>query len=494
MVTDPTPAGLRYSGAAGRWVLAATILGSAIASIDATVVGIALPAIGRDFDTGMATLQWVVTAYSLTLSGLLLVAGALGDRYGRRRVFLVGVVWFALASLLCGIAPNAGTLVAARALQGVGAALLTPGSLAILQASFRPDDRGKAIGAWSGISGVASAIGPFLGGWLIQAASWRLIFVINLPVAAAVVAISVRRVPESADPGSTGGIDAPGGILATTGLIGVVYGLIEGPSAGFAAPQVVVALAAGLALLVAFVLREWRTAHPMLPLGLFRSRQFSATNAVTFVIYGALGGALFLLPIQLQQVAGYTAVEAGLSLLPVTLIMLVLSTRSGALAGRIGPRLQMSVGPVLVGAGMALLSRVGSDGTYLTRVLPALVVLGLGLATTVAPLTTTVLAALPERHSGIASAVNNDVARAAGLVAVAVLPAAAGITGTAYLHPDAFATGFQRAVLICAALCVLGGGLAAATIRNPVRRARPERANAHCALDAPPRAATRTAR
>jgi EmrB/QacA subfamily drug resistance transporter len=479
--------GLAYASAPGRWVLVATILGSAIASIDATVVGIALPTIGREFDTGLATLQWVVTAYTLTLAGLLLIAGALGDRYGRRRVFLIGVVWFAVASLVCGVAPDAAVLIGARALQGVGAALLTPGSLAILQAAFRPADRGRAIGAWSGIGGVASAVGPFLGGWLVQTASWRLIFVINLPIAAAVVLVSTRHVPESHDPDATGRVDVTGGSLVTLGLVGLTYGLIEGPSRGFGSPAVLTALLGGVACLAAFGVWESRVAHPMLPLGLFRSTQFTATNVVTFVIYGALGGVLFLLPIQLQQVSGYTALQAGMSLLPVTVIMLALSARSGALAGRIGPRLQMTAGPLLVAAGMALFTRVGEHGSYLTQVLPAVAVLGLGLATTVAPLTTTVLAALPARHAGMASAVNNDVARVAALIAVAVLPAAAGITGAAYLHAEQFSAGFHTAALISAALCVLGGALAAVFVHNPARPAvGPTRTAHHCPLDAPP--------
>jgi EmrB/QacA subfamily drug resistance transporter len=468
---------LRYASAQGRWVLAATVLGSAVASLDATVVGIALPAIGRDFDTGLASLQWIVTAYTLTLAGLLLVAGTLGDRYGRRRVFLIGVVWFAAASALCAIAPSPGTLIAARALQGVGGALLTPGSLAILQASFHSDDRGRAIGAWSGLSGVATAVGPFVGGWFVQAASWRLIFLINLPVAVLVVVLAVRHVPESRDPDAAGRIDYAGGALVTLGLVGLTYGLIKGSSG---IPAVVV----GAVLIVAFVLLEHRIEHPMLPLGLFRSLRFTATNIVTFIVYGALGGALFLLPIQLQQVTGYSALEAGISLLPVTAITLALSARSGALAARIGPRLQMSAGPVVIGAGFGLFARIGASGDYVTEVLPAVAVFGLGLAITVAPLTSTVLAAVPAEHAGIASAVNNDVARAASLVAVAVFPAVAGITGDAYLRPAEFSDGFHHAALIAASLCVLAGLVAAVTIRNP-RRAAPE-PGFHCAMDAPP--------
>jgi EmrB/QacA subfamily drug resistance transporter len=497
----PNPADesqLRVSSRAGRWVLLATVLGSAMASIDATVVGIALPAIGREFGASLADLQWVVTAYTLTLAGLLLFAGSLSDRYGRRLTFIAGVVWFALASVLCGLAPNAGILIVARALQGVGAALLTPGSLAIIEASFRPDDRGKAIGAWSGFSGVGTAIGPFIGGWLIQAVSWRLIFVINVPIAALVVAISLRHVPESRDLQATGKVDVQGGVLVTLGLVGVTYGLIDGPSAGWASPAPLAALIVGALLLAAFVLREKRAAAPVLPLGLFASAQFSAANVVTFAVYGALSGLLFLLPIELQQVSGYTALQAGISLLPVTAMMLVLSARSGALAARIGPRLQMTAGPFVLAAGLALFARIGPSGSYVSDVLPAVLVFGFGLAIIVAPLTSTVLAAAPARHAGAASAINNDVARAAGLVAVAVLPAAAGLSGAAYLDPHLFAAGFRTASFISAGLCVLGGVLAAATIRNPrrdtgVAPAASRFAISHCGLDCPPARTTEPA-
>jgi len=477
-------------------VLLATVLGSALASIDATVVGIALPAIGRDFHTGLAALQWVVTAYTLTLAGLLLFAGALGDKYGRKRIFLTGVVWFAVASLLCGVAPDAPFLIVARAVQGIGAALLTPGSLAIIEASFAPADRGKAIGAWSGLGGVGSAVGPFVGGWLIQVVSWRLIFVINLPLAALVVAVGLRHVPESRDPGATGKVDVTGGALITAGLIGLTYGLIEGPSSGWTSPAPLAALIGGVLLIAAFIAWERRVAMPMLPLSLFRSTQFNAANVVTFAVYGALGGALFLLPIQLIQVSGYTALQAGISLLPVTVIMLALSARSGALAARIGPRLQMSVGPLVIAAGLALFARIGPSGNYLTEVLPAVVIFGLGLAINVAPLTSTVLAAVPAEHAGMASAVNNDVARAASLIVVAVLPAAAGLTGAAYLHPAQFSAGFHTASLISAAMCIAGGAVAAAAIRNP-RRAGPAAAPApaqlfYCGLDGPPVRTTAT--
>ena len=487
--TSGQPGTLRYASGPGRWVLLATVLGSAIASIDATVVGIALPAIGRDFSTSLATLQWVVTAYTLTLAGLLLFAGALGDKYGRKKIFLAGVVWFALASLLCAVAPDAPFLIAARAVQGIGAALLTPGSLAIIEASFAPADRGKAIGAWSGLSGVGSAIGPFLGGWLIQAVSWRLIFLINLPVAALVVAVGLRHVPESRDPGATGKVDVTGGVLVTGGLVGLTYGLIQAPGAGWTSPAPLTALTGGVVLLAAFIAWEQHAAMPMLPLNLFRSAQFNAANLVTFAVYGALGGALFLLPIQLIQVSGYTALQAGISLLPVTVIMLALSARSGALAARIGPRLQMTIGPVIIAAGLALFARIGYSGNYLTEVLPAVLVFGLGLAINVAPLTSTVLAAVPAEHAGMASAVNNDVARAASLIAVAVLPAAAGLSGSAYLHRAQFSAGFHTASLISAGMCIAGAAVAAVAIRNPrpAEPAAPAPAQLfHCGLDAPP--------
>jgi EmrB/QacA subfamily drug resistance transporter len=467
-------------------VIAATVMGSGIASLDATVVGIALPTIGHDFHSSVADLQWVISAYLLTLAGLLLLGGALGDRYGRRRVFTIGVIWFAAASAACGLAPNSSFLIAARALQGVGGALLTPGSLAILQASFRSEDRSRAIGAWSGFGGLTSAIGPFVGGYLIAAVSWRLIFFINLPLAVAVVAISARHVPESRDPHAEGRIDLVGATLATVGLVGLTFGLIEGPPRGWSSPPVILAGLLGVASLVGFVFVEGRGRSPLVPLEFFRSRQFDGANAVTFAVYGGLGGALFLLPIQLIQVAHYSPTQAGAALLPITFIMLAFSARSGALAARIGPRLQMTGGPLIVAAGLALLARITSSGNYLGEVLPAVLVFGAGLALTVAPLTATVLAAAPSDRTGAASAINNDVARTAGLVAVAVLPAAAGITGASYLNPSQFSSGFQTAVIIAAAACAAGGLLALFTIRNPVdgRLASPH--PFCCGLDAPP--------
>jgi EmrB/QacA subfamily drug resistance transporter len=492
-MSEPAAApGLRLGTARGRWVVAATVLGSGMAALDATVVGIALPAIGKNFRVDVASVQWVVDAYTLTLAGLLLLGGTLGDSYGRRRMFMIGTVWFAAASLLCGLAPNAPVLIAARALQGVGGALLTPGSLAILQASFTQDQRSAAIGAWSGLGGVATAAGPFLGGWLISAVSWRLVFFINLPIAVAVIAITARHVPETRSPGPVPRLDVKGAACISGALAGITYGLIGASSSGWGSVPVLVPLAAGVVLLAAFVWVEAREAQPMLPLGVFRSRQFSAANAVTFVVYAALGGLLFLVPTVLQVVRGYSPLEAGTALLPVTVIMLALSSRSGALAARIGPRLQMSVGPLVIAGSLALFTRIGGAGDYLTAVLPAVVVFGFGVAINVAPLTSTALAAAPAEHAGVASAVNNDVARAAGLIAVAVLPALGGITGASYLHPAALAHGFRTAALLAAAFCAAGGLLAAATIRNPARATRAAGAQqrepqpSSCALEAPP--------
>ncbi|MGO9340993.1 MAG: DHA2 family efflux MFS transporter permease subunit [Acidimicrobiales bacterium] len=486
---------MRYSSSAGRWVIAATVLGSGMAAIDSTVVGIALPTIGREFHSSFDVLQWVVTGYTLTLASLLLISGSLGDRYGRRLIFCIGVVWFTLSSAACAAAPGTTTLVVVRVLQGIGAALLTPGSLAIIQSAFDEEDRGRAIGAWSGLGGVATAAGPLLGGYLIAAASWRWIFFINVPIGVIVLAISVRHVPESHDPTAVGRLDMPGAVLATGALASLTYSLIEGPATAWNDSLAIAMLVIGLAAAAAFVVVERATQAPMLPPRIFRSRQFTVTNSVTFIVYAALGGALFLLPVVLQVVDRYTPLESGISLLPLTVVMLLLSAGSGRLAARIGPRLQMSVGPVIVGAGLALFVRVTGDSSYISGVLPAVVVFGLGLATTVAPLTTTALGSLSDEHSGLASAVNNDVARVGTLIAVAVLPPLAGISGADYLRPADLSHGFHKAILIAAFVCAAGGALAAAGIRNPSRKPPVEgaiKASApavecfHCALDASP--------
>jgi len=480
---------LSFGTSRGRWVIAATVLGSGIAAIDATVVGIALPTIGRAFHSGVGTLQWVVSGYSLTLAAFLLLGGSLGDRMGRKRIFSIGVVWFAVASMCCGFAPNAGVLIVARVLQGIGGALVAPASLAILQASFRPQDRARAIGAWSGLGGVATAAGPLLGGYLIMAGSWRWVFFINLPVSVAVLVITARHVPESRDPSTAGHVDVVGAALAVLFLAGLTYGLIEAPSHGWTSPAVLASLLVAALTGPVFLLVEHASAHPMLPLGVFRSRQFSGANAVTFIVYGALGGALFLLPVELQLVAGYSPLQSGLALLPITAIMLVFSARSGRLAARIGPRLQMTAGPVVAGGGLLLLTRATHSGSYVVWVLPAVLVFGAGLAITVAPLTATAMGAVPAEHAGVASAVNNVVARAAGLLAVATLPLVAGITGAAALEPRLLAAGFRQAMIIAGLTCAAGGILAAATIRNPSDTSRlrhPLFRRYHCALDGPP--------
>lgn len=474
---------MRYSSTAGRWVIAATVLGSAMASIDATVVGIALPSIGRELHTSLGPLQWVVTGYTLTLAAFLLPAGALGDQRGRRRVFQIGVVGFTVASTLCALAPNATFLIVTRLLQGVGGALLVPESLAIIQASFDEKSRAQAIGAWSGLGGVATAVGPLLGGYLVSVASWRLIFLINVPIGAIVLWLTARHVPESRD-ASAAGVDVPGSALAVVALAGLTYGFIEGPATGWTQAAVIGMLVVGALVGVAFFIVEQRVSNPMLPLHLVGQRQFSVTNMVTFAVYSALSGMLFLLPVQLQVGDGYTPLESGLALLPLTLIMLGLSARSGRLAARIGPRLQMSVGPVIVGAGLALLRTVTTDHGYFSGVLPAMVVFGLGLAVTVAPLTVTALGSVPEEHAGLASAVNNDVSRLGGLLAVAVLPALAGISGGAYLHASTLSAGFRTAATISAVVCASGGVVAAVGIRNPAPAEKTPLT--HCALDAAP--------
>jgi EmrB/QacA subfamily drug resistance transporter len=441
---------------ASRWVLLATVLGSGVAFLDGTIVNVALPSIARDLDASLADLQWVLDAYLVTLSALVLLGGSLGDRFGRRRVFLLGLGGFTVASGLCGVAPNVQVLVASRALQGVGAALLVPGSLAILSAVFHPDDRSRAVGAWSGLGGVASAMGPFLGGWLIDSVSWRLAFFVNLPFAA-VVAVASRHVPETSS-GTDEHLDLRGAAAASLGLAVLTFGLIE---------EVGAASAAGVALLVAFLVLERRSATPMLPLGMFRNRQLSGANATTLAVYAALGGAFFLLAVELQTALGYSALEAGAALLPVTLLMLVLSSPAGALAQRVGPKLPMALGPIGVAAGLLLWMRVDAGSSYVGAVLPGAVVFGLGLSLTVAPLTATIMASADDEHLGVASGVNNAVARVAGLLAVALLPAVVGLDTAG--SPAALDRGVDDAMAVAAGLSVLGGLIALATVSS-VRR------------------------
>lgn len=453
--------------ASRRWVVLAAVLGSGMAMLDATVVNVALPALGDDLGAEIDGLQWTLNGYTLTLAAFILLGGSLGDRFGRRRVFVIGTIWFAIASLLCGLAPSIELLVAARALQGVGGALLTPGSLAMIAGLFEGEERGRAIGLWSGLSGLASAVGPFVGGWLIDAAGWRWVFLVNLPIAAAVVWVAQRHVPETSDPEASPHLDLAGAVLGVVGLAALTWALVRAGEAGPWSAAALAAGAAGVAALACFVLVERRSRHPMLPLGLFASRQFSAANAVTFLVYAALGGVMFVLVLQLQLVAGYSPLAAGSALLPVTALLLLLSGPAGALSARIGPRLPMSVGPALSACGVLLMLRIGAHAGYLAEVMPAVALFGLGLAITVAPLTAAVLAAARARFAGIASGVNNAVARAASLLAVAVLPLVAGLRGHEYRDPAAFAAGFRVSVLLCAGLLAAGGLLAALTIRRP---------------------------
>lgn len=463
-----------YGTGPGRWVLATAVLGSGIVFLDGTVVNVALPRIGEDLGAETSSLQWILNGYMLTLASLILLGGSLGDRYGRRRIFVAGVVWFTLASLLCAIAPSSEALIGARLLQGVGGALLTPGSLAMIESSFRAEDRARAIGAWSGLGGVATAIGPLLGGWLVEAVSWRAIFLINVPIGAFVAVAAARRVPESLDPTAPEGLDGIGAALAALGLGGTTYALIEAPE-GMSA-TVILAAVAGLVALAAFIAVERRSPHPMMPLDLFRSRQFSAANLVTFVVYAALSGVFFLLVSFLQIAAGYSPVAAGAASLPVTLLMLLFSARAGALAQRVGPRLPLTVGPLVLALGMAMMAGIDPGGNYLTSVLPAVVVFGIGLTLVVAPVTATVLAAAESRHAGIASGINNAVSRVGGLLAVAILPLIAGLTGDAFYDPAAMTDGFHTAMWVTAGLSALGGVIAWAGIDTGVlaREAPPE--------------------
>ena len=483
-----SPRLVRYSEPAGRWVLLATVLGSALTFIDATVVNIALPHIGSDFHAGAAQLQWTVNGYTLSLASLILLGGSLGDRYGRRRVFLTGVVWFAAASLLCGLAPNVQVLIAARVVQGIGGALLTPGSLAIIEASFHPDDRGRAIGAWSGLGGIAGALGPFLGGWLVQVSTWRLVFLINVPLAALVIAVALRHVPESRNPDAGDGLDLSGVVLAAAALAGLTYGFTAWPAQGPGSAAVISSLGVGVVALVGFVIAERRAKNPMLPLDIFRSKAFTAANLATFVVYAALGGILFLAVLNLQVVARFTPLAAGTAFLPATVLMLLLSARAGALSQRIGPRIPMTIGPLIIAVGMLLYSRVGAHATYLADVLPAVIVMGLGLSLNVAPLTATALGSVDESRAGIASGVNNAVARAAGLLAVAVLPLVAGLGTGNLTDPATLGPVYRHAMYISAGLLVIGSVIAAVAI--PSKLARPEKPEhkpeMHCAITGPP--------
>ena len=500
-----------------RLTLLAAILGAGIVLLDSTVVNVALPAIRADFDAGLASQQWVVEAYLLTLGSLLLVGGSLGDLLGRRRVFAVGLAGFGAASLLCAIAPTVELLIVARALQGVAGALLVPSSLALIEVTFPPDERGRAIGTWTAFGGIATVVGPLGGGVLIELADWRWVFALNVPVV--VVTLVVLRGLAADAPRPEGArVDVTGAVLCALGLAGPVFALIQQPTHGWGDPQVALPLAAGVLLLGAFLVHERRTRDPMLPLGLFARGNFAVGNASTLTMYAGFGVALFFIVLFLQQVAGFGAIEAGLSLLPITVLMFLLSRRFGALADRLGPRLFMGAGPVLAGTGLAMLSLLDDDVNYLTDVLPGLAVFGLGLSMTVAPLTATVLASVEERHAGVASGVNNAIARVAGLLAIAAVgavvaaqfassldgalagqpldPAARRAADDARARPlaalpeevrsagrprleeavtDASVSAFRVGMLVSGGLVVAGGLLSAVGIRNPRRRVEAER-------------------
>lgn len=450
------PAGpdvVRFGTARGRWVLAACIAGSGVAMLDSTVVNVALARIGEELHVGFAGLQWITNGYTLTLAAFILLGGVLGDRFGRRRVFLIGMVWFGVASALCALSGSGPLLIAFRALQGIGGALLTPGSLAILSATFVRADRARAIGAWSGLGGIAAAAGPFLGGWLVEI-NWRLVFLINLPLALVVIGIALRHVPETRQSATAvKGIDGPGAFILVVALGALTYGLTTAGATGWD-PSTIAATVGGVLAAAAFVLWEHQTAHPLVPLTIFASRVFTAANVVTVFIYAALGVFFFLLVIQLQAVAGWSPLAAGTALLPTTALMLLLSARAGALSQRLGPRPLMTVGSLSAAAGFLLATRIGAQASYLADVLPAVVALGLGLACAVAPLTAAVLGAVSDDLAGAASGINNAVARTAGLLAVVIIPAVAGLSSAGLTDTGELNRGFRTAMLIGAGLLV----------------------------------------
>ena len=474
----------------------AAILGSGVATLDGTIVNVALPAIEQDLGGGLTAQQWVVNAYLLALGSLILIGGSLGDIYGERLVFTVGVAAFGVFSLACALAPTIGVLIAARALQGVAAALLTPSSLAIIIGAFSARERGPAIGAWTAWGGIAAVIGPLAGGVIVDQVSWRWVFALNVPLVAGTVVLVLAAVPRT--PRVAGRrVDVIGAALCATGLGGIVFALIEQPRLGWTSPAILVPLVGGALALAAFVVYELRAAQPMLALDLFERRNFSVGNVETLAMYAGLAILFFYLVIFLQQVAGYSALEAGLATLPTTLIMFALSSRFGALADRYGPRLFMGAGPLIAAAGIFLLLRTGLHTSYVADVLPAILVFSLGLTMTVAPLTAAVLADADESDAGIASAVNNAVARVAGLVGVPIagVVAASTLVGDTFVADDASVDAFHRVVVICAALVATGGVVGAVGIVNPRRVVEAKRCAGGQLVGAPePAAAVATSR
>lgn len=471
---------VRFASRRGRTVLVATVAASAMGQLDATIVNVALPHIGADFGVDISALQWVLTGYLVTLASMILLGGALGDRYGRRKVFLVGTAWFAAASLLCAVAPGVIVLVVGRVLQGAGAALFTPGSLAILQSSFVRDDRARTVGAWSALGGVAGAIGPFVGGWLVDGPGWRWAFLINLPVAVLVVICS-RGIPESRDV-HVEHIDISGAVIAVVTLAAITIALTEAGRRGWSDPLIVAATVVGVGGAASFVRHVRRVRSPLVPPALFASRDFTVTNLATFALYAPIGVTFFLVAYQLQVVAGWSAVQAGAAMLPTTMLMLLLSARSGALAQRIGPRLQLTVGPLLLAAGLLMLGRIGADPSWAGDVLPGAALVGIGLVAFVAPLTATVMGAADPDHVSTASGVNNAVARTAGLTALAVIPAVTGLTTAT--NPTEVTNAFHQALTIAAACTVIASLIASFGLAS--RHTRQSARHTYCPIDAPP--------
>jgi EmrB/QacA subfamily drug resistance transporter len=475
--------GLMLRTTAGRVALTATVAASSMAMLDATVVNVALPHIGEDLNASVSALQWVLTGYLLALASLILLGGALGDRYGRRRVFVIGTVWFAVASLLCGAAPNIEVLIGARVLQGVGAALLTPGSLAILEAVFVEADRAKAVGAWSGLGGVAGAVGPFVGGWLVDGPGWRWAFLINVPVAALAVGCALFAVPETRDPHATRALDVLGAGLGVVSLGAATWALTEAGPRGWTDPTVVGAGIVALLGIAAFVRRMLHTEDPLVPPSLFRSREFTVTNVATVLLYSAIGVSFFLVAYELQVGAGWSALAAGTALLPATVLMLLFSARSGALAQRIGPRVQLTAGPLILAAGLLLLARIGPGASWTADVLPGAIVLGVGLVTFVAPLTATVMGSVSADHVSVASGVNNAIARTASLASLSVIPVVSGLakaTGQAEVT-----RAYRICLVIAATIAAAAAPVSFIGLGRHIRTRRSAR-RTFCSVDGPP--------